>query len=173
MTAGGGELFLVTEGNKIGPGHFSDFAEDGVDYFSFHYYDGSDNGRSKLAIEEFSYTFDGWPILLADLPPGDYNRNGIVDAADYTVWRNALGSTSDLLANGDDEGSSHGIVDEADYEVWRNNFGAVYADLSGAGASGTAVPEPWSWGLAAIGLIALPSRMRRRLYHFCISHSEN
>ena len=35
---------------------------------------------------------------------GDYNGNGIVDTADYTVWRDTLGSTSDLRANGNDAG---------------------------------------------------------------------
>jgi arabinan endo-1,5-alpha-L-arabinosidase len=162
MVSGGGELFLATEGSVIGPGHFSEYSENNIDYFSYHYYDGNDNGRSKLAIDEFSYTFDGWPILASDLPPGDYNRDGKVDAADYTVWRNSLGSTSDLLANGDDEGSSHGIVDEADYEIWRNNFGTLYTDFTGAGGIGEAVPEPLSCGLLVIGLIACPYRLRRR-----------
>ncbi len=31
------------------------------------------------------------------LPDGDYNQDGVVDAADYTVWRNTLGSTTDLV----------------------------------------------------------------------------
>ena len=35
---------------------------------------------------------------------GDYNQNGVVDAADYTVWRDTLGSTTDLRANGDNTG---------------------------------------------------------------------
>ena len=31
---------------------------------------------------------------VADVPmPGDYNQNGVVDAADYVVWRNGLGTT--------------------------------------------------------------------------------
>jgi len=167
MTSGGGELFLATEGSKIGPGHFSEFSEDSIDYFSYHYYDGSDNGRSKLAIEEFSYTFDGWPILVSDLPPGDYNRDGQVDAADYTVWRNALGSTDDLRANGDNQGMSHNIVDEADYDVWRDDFGTVYIDLSGSGSSAISatVPEPSSFCLAALGLTAVFFRRRRAADH--------
>ena len=33
--------------------------------------------------------------LTPDLP-GDYNLNTIIDAADYTVWRDTLGSTTDL-----------------------------------------------------------------------------
>ena len=37
--------------------------------------------------------------------PGDYNFNGVVDAADYIVWRKSLGSTNDLRADGDGNGS--------------------------------------------------------------------
>ena len=38
--------------------------------------------------------------------PGDYNINGVVDAADYTVWRDTLGSRTDLRADGDNTGAS-------------------------------------------------------------------
>ena len=52
---------------------------------------------------------------------GDYNKNSIVDAADFTVWRDTLGSTTDLRA----DGSKNGIVDQADYDYWRDRFGNV------------------------------------------------
>jgi len=56
---------------------------------------------------------------------GDYNGDGITDARDYTVWRDTLGSTSDLRANGDNTGASANVIDEADYTFWRMNFGAT------------------------------------------------
>jgi len=31
---------------------------------------------------------------------GDYSFNGVVDAEDYAVWRDTLGSTNDLRADG-------------------------------------------------------------------------
>jgi hypothetical protein len=64
---------------------------------------------------------------------GDYSGNGIVDAADYVVWRSTLGSTTDLRANGDNTGASAGVIDQADYSVWRSNFGNT-ASGSGSGA---------------------------------------
>ncbi len=67
--------------------------------------------------------------------PGDYNENDVVDAADYTVWRDKLGGAA--LPN---EGASPGTVDQDDYVFWKNNFGN-----SGSGSlSAAAVPEPAS-----------------------------
>ena len=52
---------------------------------------------------------------------GDYNKNAIVDAADYPIWRDSLGSMSDLSADGDENGT----IEQADYEFWRARFGNV------------------------------------------------
>ena len=51
--------------------------------------------------------------------PGDYNANGTVDAADYTMWRDTLGSTTDLRA----DGNGDGVVNTLDYTLWKDNFG--------------------------------------------------
>lgn len=61
--------------------------------------------------------------------PGDFNDDGFVDAADYTVWRDGLGV--DFVA--------------ADYLVWRDNYGAS----AGLATSGSAAPEPSGWLLLA------------------------
>jgi autotransporter-associated beta strand protein len=71
------------------------------------------------------------------IPPplgGDYNEDGTVDAADYAVWRDALGGESSL-PNDDTPG-----VGQDDYERWRTNFGMTSAG-GGAFANGS-VPEP-------------------------------
>jgi hypothetical protein len=66
---------------------------------------------------------------------GDYNGNGVVDAADYTVWRDTEGSTTTL----DADGSGNGTVGPEDYTLWKNNFGST----AGAGSLVAAtVPEP-------------------------------
>jgi hypothetical protein len=64
--------------------------------------------------------------------PGDYSDDGVVNTADYILWRNNV-DTDFVLAND----ASPGSVDASDYLVWRENFGAVLA-----GSSQTAVPEP-------------------------------
>ena len=50
----------------------------------------------------------------------DYNRNDIVDAADYVVWRNSLGPGS--LPN--EGGITPGFVNQFDYNSWRSRFGS-------------------------------------------------
>ena len=88
------------------------------------------------------------------LQVGDYNGDGVVDAADYTVWRDTRGSTTDLRANGDNTGASAGLIDEADYLVWKAHFGQTYG--SGAGAMATAVvPEPGTLAMWLLGVAVL------------------
>lgn len=73
------------------------------------------------------------PPLLA----GDYNASGIVDAADYAVWRDNV-NTSNTLPND----TTPGAVTAADYDVWRASFGRTAA--SGSAMESAAVPEPAS-----------------------------
>ena len=64
-----------------------------------------------------------FPQPLTSQMPGDYDRNGTVDASDYALWRNSLNSTSNLAA----DGNKNGIVDHADLTVWKSNFGRSFA----------------------------------------------
>lgn len=68
---------------------------------------------------------------------GDYNADGVVNAADYTVWKDTLGSTTSLVA----DGNRNGIVDQNDYFVWQTNY------LTTAQSS-VIVPEPGTLALA-------------------------
>jgi hypothetical protein len=98
-----------------------------------------DAGRGDLAL------------MTQSVASGDYNHNGIVDAADYTIWRDTLNSSTDRRANGDDTGPSMNGIDQADYLVWKNHFGQ-----SGSGAfSSTQVPEPSAIILLLAGAISL------------------
>jgi gluconolactonase len=65
---------------------------------------------------------------------GDYNGNGLVDAADYVVWRNSLSATANLSA----DGNGNRVIDDGDYDAWRARFGQTV----GSGATSIAVPEP-------------------------------
>jgi hypothetical protein len=92
--------------------------------------------------------------------PGDYNANGVVDAADYTVWRDTLGSNTKFVANGDNTGASHALIDQADYLFWSSHFGATSGSGSGALSSG-AVPEPSTAALVLVAGICWWGAQRR------------
>ena len=63
---------------------------------------------------------------------GDYTRNGVVDAADYVIWRKTLGTT--VNANSGADGSGNGNVGPEDYGVWRSHFGqATVSDTNTIG----------------------------------------
>jgi hypothetical protein len=79
---------------------------------------------------------------------GDYNHNGFVDAADYTIWRDTLGQTVPLGTGAD--GNVSGMVDANDYGVWKNHFGQPAA---GAGNAAN-VPEGDNGTLAVIGIVS-------------------
>jgi hypothetical protein len=82
--------------------------------------------------------------------PGDYNGDDAVDAADYTIWRNTLNSTTDLRADGD----ASGTVDSGDFGIWKMNFGTNGSGSAARAASGS-VPEPGTPTVLAVGAIGL------------------
>ncbi len=84
---------------------------------------------------------------------GDYNGDGHVDAADYTVWRNSDGQSGIGLPA---DGSGNGSVGPEDYEIWKSSFGG--ADPPGAGSSVANVPEPAATILIMVGVLLLVSR---------------
>jgi hypothetical protein len=76
--------------------------------------------------------------------PGDYDRNGAVDAADYVVWRKMLNQTVTPGSGADGTGPAgepDGVVNTLDYDFWRSQFGNTTAP-PGSGAGAFAAPEP-------------------------------
>jgi hypothetical protein len=92
---------------------------------------------------------------------GDYNHNGIVDTADYVVWRQAVGDEVPYYTGAD--GNGNGIVDDADYALWRANF-ALFPTAGAASGTGSSAPEPQSVALFLMGcsLFGQPANRRRR-----------
>lgn len=106
-----------------GAGNISRYAFDGT--FSSTFAAPSQNGFTEATA------FLVVPTLLV----GDYNNGGMVDAADYVVWRHA--SPTATLPNDD----TPGMVDASDYADWRTNFGKS-SSMSSAALGTSSVPEP-------------------------------
>jgi hypothetical protein len=86
------------------------------------------------------FAFRNLTINSGEITPGligDYNNDNVVDAADYTVWR--------------DGGSPDSS--QAGYDAWAGNYGATAAP-----ATSVAIPEPTAALLAMIALAGLASR---------------
>lgn len=99
------------------------------------------------ALDAAALSDIGWSITPPDIPTlaGDYNDDNIVDAADYTIWRDSVG-TGNVIGS---------------YAEWRADYGKTLG--SGAGSElQSAVPEPGSAGIAA--LLAFAYSLARRCF---------
>lgn len=102
-------------------------------------------------------TTDGASIIVTlALLQGDYNEDGKVDAADYTVWRDSFGSTAVSTERLAADGNNNGTIDAADYEIWQANFGAsLEAETS------STVPEPSGGVLMLFAMTGLGDYKRK------------
>jgi len=106
MVANGGSLFLQGTGKFTGPGHFAVLAENGNQWFSYHYYDAgaysSSYGAYGVAdfdLEPLSWTADNWPYFTNDWS-AVYNFQN--DARDengqyYGLLQNGASITNDAV----------------------------------------------------------------------------
>jgi endonuclease I len=113
----------------------------------------SDEDLPGALSETLTLTLLG-EVLLA----GDYNRDGIVDAADYLNWRSTFGQHVPAYSGADGDGD--GQIGEGDHLVWMHNFGDT-SPAAGGGSFSAAVPEPGSIALLIAGLCGLAGIMAR------------
>jgi hypothetical protein len=118
----------VVQTDAAGNVYFTSNVSELVEYYSL--------GGSFVATTSSTGTFAIEEIAVL---AGDYNFDGRVDAADYTVWRD------NPAGNGGDGG----------YLVWANNYGAT-------SAPSVSVPEPTAALLCLAGLAGLATRRSRR-----------
>lgn len=89
--------------------------------------------------------------LEAVVTVGDFNSDGLVDAADYTVWRDNENGDESVLGGA---GDGSGTVDAGDYSLWVSNYGA-------GGSVPVAVPEPTSVVLMMSVILGLSISRKR------------
>jgi hypothetical protein len=106
----------------------------------------------SFVYRSFNQNVRGFVTYIGGAVPGDYNGNGVVDGADYVLWRNGGPLQNEVV--------TPGVVTAEDYTAWRARFGNTSG--SGSGLDGAAaVPEPASWILAVL-VPALMLGARRR-----------
>jgi hypothetical protein len=84
-------------------------------------------GEVQFTYVAYDFRHESTPAtvtFIADTAlAGDFNQDGVVDGADYVVWRKGLGTT----------------YDQEDFQVWRSNFGATSSPAMLTGGSGSVV----------------------------------
>lgn len=137
--------------------------------------------RSKLGVEWTTYSDFAGAMLnvesqngagidiesyyrLREIAPspstaGDYNNNGIVDAADYIVWRKGGPLLNDPFPGATPD----------DFAVWRSHFGSATA-AAGATFKAPIVPEPATWLRITLGgCMVVQRRYRKSALPLCSS----
>jgi hypothetical protein len=133
---------------------FDNEGDNSIEDFNLYYlggFIGADSGLVDLEIEYLQV------VLPVTGLAGDYNGNDVIDAADYTTWRDAVTAGATVLLND----PTPGTVDESDFAYWRTHFGETLGAGSGAGAAAAAVPEPASAVLALLAVGLAVFRRRR------------
>jgi hypothetical protein len=134
----GDHAYLYVDGNPIGEGFTSppaySPAYSGPVRFLF-----ADTGGGMIdgtiLIDYLRLDTTGAYAPVSAAPPGDFNLDGSVDAADYVTWLKNSGTPEE-------------------YTEWTNNFGAGGSGGSASGVDGsTSVPEPLASSLLLVGIV--------------------
>ena len=89
------------------------------------------SGPILVTLDALNSTGPANSLVIADVvridltgfipPNGDFNSDGDVNAADFTVWRDTLGDTVTPGTGAD--ASNNGLIDQDDYDIWVQTYG--------------------------------------------------
>lgn len=126
-------------------------AIDSIEITLFGNGSGDGRGGSATASGAREFFFDNLTITDAAIGlPGDYNQDGSVDAADYTMWRDYYGSPAGTLPND----PNNAPIGDAQYLVWQSSYGSSVP-------AGVSTPEPTSGLLCWLAVACLGVGPRR------------
>ena len=142
------------------------FAHSGVplDWIEFVFFNSTTDLGSPPTVATDLY-IKSIEIVRAASPgqPGDYNKDGTVNAADYVVWHDHEGQIFQL--DNEVAGVTPGMVTPEDYAAWRARFGNASGSGTGSEVAMAAVPEPDSLAyvvIATIGAVVVVAGSGRR-----------
>jgi hypothetical protein len=113
---------------------------------------------SDTRIEATIYSLTPVPF---ESVPGDFDADADADERDYAIWRAMFGNSEVVEDVIDADGSGNGEIDAADYVVWRHAIGQSAGINAAAGKS---VPEPRSFAVATIAVLAVIASGRATRY---------
>jgi hypothetical protein len=143
------QMFDLTNASSYNPAFIT--ASGGVSQAMNALFQALHDGKAYLNIHTTAYEGGEIRGFLFQVP-GDYNDNGVVDAADYVLWRGSEGETGEGLQA---DSNNDNVIDIEDYNEWRSLFGNDRDDGHHHG-SGAAVPEPTTLAFTvAIALVLL------------------
>ena len=114
------------------------------------------NDASGIPI---SLTVTNGLLTISQFPAADYNHSGLVDAADYTIWRDSLGQS--VTAGSGADGDHDGTVTQADYNLWKAEFG--YLSPGSGATTHVEVPEPPSHLILFAGVLTMCCLSHRKM----------
>lgn len=157
-----GEWAVTTGLGGAAPGLFNDDQDNVLTFQNVVPVDGQIVLTSTVTTTtgDFENQFISAAKLTSVLPlAGDFNYDGLVDIADYTVWRDNL-EASGLAPYSAGDADGDGDVDLADYNLWQQNFGAT-ATSANASANVAAAPEPNACVLILLAAAGVASGRRK------------
>ena len=106
---------------------------------------------------------------ILDVPTGDYNFDGVVNASDFSVFTSEFGNSLRIVdrqnsnpgTEVDSDGNGDGAINAADFVLLRDTIGAASSATSPIVLS-AAIPEPTAATTLAIGVLLSACPMRRR-----------
>jgi hypothetical protein len=113
------------------------------------------SGPGPWAIDLVDFDSTGYDYengFISPTGPGDANLDGRVDINDLTIVLDNYGNTGQTWTQGCMDGDPRGAVDINDLTIVLDNYGRSYGASLGPGS---AVPEPTSLLLLAMGVMSL------------------
>jgi hypothetical protein len=111
---------------------------------------------------EWNVIYSNFAVLfeVRSALPGDYNQDGMVDAADYVVWRKQVSANTTAQSERQLVASESDMTE--DYGVWKANFGLTASARASSASSNSSANESAENSAVAAFAAAVPAGDQRQ-----------